>query len=188
MQRNSRIQMPREMTREMEQRSGCSADELANTLMEGTWLVDQKDNATKSLNLPSRGKTWAHDNASGRCSMTGKEFSGNSRGWKRRESWNSRRMHADIRLRTFRRQPLILFGIHAEFARPCRQNLTHGQLNADFERVPAVATLGFCTPASWKTRESISNELGPSAMKADDQFVRSIRTRPNVSWRKAAGE
>ena len=46
--------------------------------------------------------------------------------------------------------PRWLFGIHVESARPCRQNLTHGQLNADVERVvddvgTRVPSLGFCT-------------------------------------------
>ena len=57
-------------------------------------------------------------------------------------------------------------------ARSCRQNLTHGQLNADFERVFDVETrvpsLGFCTSNDSKTRESY--------------FV-SVSTNPSVPWK-----
>lgn len=103
-------------------------------------------------------------------------------------SWNLQRMRADIRLRAFRSESRWLFGIHAGSARPCRQNLTHGQLNADFERVLDVAmripTLGFCTSKPFgKLATSLDEQSPVKAMKnyATDRLLRAVRTRLNVS-------
>lgn len=92
------------------------------------------------------------------------------------ETRNSRQMHADICLRTFRNQSR-LFGIHAGFARSCRQNLTHEQLNADFERCASRRSDSVRLPM-----EKLANALRSDETGRWWRITQAREMQSKVSW------